>query len=217
MNSAVIVAAGSGNRLGQRTPKQFIPIHGQEILSYSVNTFFKHPKIDEVIIVTHPNWMDHVIQKYPRCQVVKGGQSRHASSLNGVLATSTKSINVLIHDAARPFISKEIISNCLMALENFDGSAPCISPNDSLIKWDGKKASFLNRKNIQLIQTPQCFKKEFILNILNQKTSGTDEIGMVLNISPNSKLNFVKGNVKNNKITTTNDLNYFKKTVPNGP
>ena len=56
MNSAVIVAAGSGNRLGQRTPKQFIPIHGQEILSYSVNTFFKHPKIEVI-------W-DHIVEEF---------------------------------------------------------------------------------------------------------------------------------------------------------
>ena len=216
MNSAVIVAAGSGNRLGNKIPKQFIPINGQEILSYSVETFFNHPKIDEVIIVTHPNWMDHVIQKYPKCQIVKGGLDRHESSLNGVLATSTKSINVLIHDAARPFISKKIISNCLLALKKFDGSAPSVSPNDSLIQCDGEKAISLDRKNIQLIQTPQCFKKEFILNILNKRISGTDEIGMVLNIYPNSKLKFIDGDLGNIKITTQNDLNYFNKIVSDG-
>ena len=65
MNSAVIVAGGSGVRFGDVIPKQFIQIDNHEILSFSVNTFLKHPKIDEVIIVSHPDWMTHVASQYP--------------------------------------------------------------------------------------------------------------------------------------------------------
>ena len=148
MNSAVIVAGGTGSRFGNKTPKQFNRIHSKEILSFSVKTFLSHPEIDEVIIVSHPDWMDHVAIKYPECHVVEGGKSRQNSSLNGITATSSKCLNVLIHDAARPFVTAEIISDCLSALGHYDGSAPIILPTDSLIKWDGQKAISVDRSNI---------------------------------------------------------------------
>ena len=213
MNSAVIVAGGLGTRFGNKTPKQFNKIYNQEILSFSVKTFLKHPKIDEVIIVSHPDWMDHVVSEYSECHVIAGGIRRKDSSLNGVTATSTESINVLIHDAARPFITKEVISDCISALENYDGSAPIISPSESLIKYDDQKVIAVDRSTIKIVQTPQCFKKQFILDVLKSKITGTDEIGMLLRLYPESKLKFIQGSLDNIKITTQHDLNYFRKTI----
>ena len=214
MNSAVIVAGGSGARFGNKIPKQFIKIHNQEILSFSVKVFLKHPKIDEVIIVSHPEWRGHVASQYPDCHVVVGGTHRQNSSLNGVTATSAESINVLIHDAARPFVTEKIISNCLSSLGNYDGVAPIIPATDSLIQWDGQNAHCVKRENVQIVQTPQCFKKIIISNVLESNISGTDEIGMLLNLYPDSKVNFIEGSIDNVKITTQNDLNYFSnKTI----
>ena len=158
MNSAVIVAGGNGSRFGQDIPKQFYKLNGKEILSYSVSTFCKHPQIDEVVIVCHSDWIEHVKSKYPECIVTVGGKRRQDSSLNGVMTTSHKTEIVLIHDAARPFVSEEIITDCLAALKNI---------------------------------------------------KGTDEIGMVLKLFPDSRLNFVSGSPLNIKITTDLDLHYF--------
>ena len=213
MNSAVIVAGGSGDRFGTETPKQFVKINGQEILSFSVTKFLKHPQIDEVIIVSHPDWINHVVSQYPDCLAVEGGNHRQISSLNGITATSAESNNVLIHDAARPFVSEQIISDCLSALENYDGSAPIIPATDSLVKWDGEKAHFVKRSDIQIVQTPQCFKKQIIFDVLKTDMSGTDEIGMLLKQFPKSKVKFIEGSVDNIKITTQNDLNYFNKPI----
>jgi len=211
VNSAVIVAGGTGSRFGNKTPKQFNKIHSKEILSFSVKTFLSHPEIDEVIIVSHSDWMDHVVTKYPECHVVSGGKRRQNSSLNGITATSSKCLNVLIHDAARPFVTAEIISDCLSALGNYDGSAPIILPTDSLIKWDGQKAISVDRSNIKIVQTPQCFKKIIISDVLKSDITGTDEIGMLLSLYPESKLKFIPGCADNIKITTQNDLSYFNK------
>ena len=212
MNSVVIVSGGSGTRFGGDIPKQFIKINGQEILAFSVTTFLSHPQIDEVIIVSPKKWRKHVVSQYPECHVVTGGERRQDSSLNGVMATSERSINVLIHDAVRPFISSQIISNCLSALSVYDASAPIIPSADSLIKWDGGKAHFINRSEIQIVQTPQCFKKHTIIDVLKSNLHGTDEIGMLLRAHPNSKIKLIEGDLDNKKITSQNDLNYFNKT-----
>ena len=141
MNSAVIVAGGLGTRFGGDVPKQFIQLDGQEILSFSVQTFLNHPQIDEVIIACHPDWKEHVITNYPNCIVVEGGQRRQDSSMKGVSVVSDESEYVLIHDAVRPFVSKKIIDDCLSALANSDGSAPIMNVSNSLIQLKKEKPS----------------------------------------------------------------------------
>ena len=117
----------------------------------------------------------------------------------------------MIHDAARPFVSEEIISNCLAALENSDGSAPVMNPSNSLIQMEEKMAAYVDRSKIKEVQTPQCFQKEFILQVLTSGTEGTDEIGLVLKTFSNSRLKFISGSPMNNKITSNFDLNFFSK------
>ena len=209
MNSAVIVASGSGVRFGGKIPKQFIKINGQEILSYSVNTFLEHPQIDEVIIVSHPYWIDAVTENYQNCKVVKGGKRRQDSSLNGVHATDDKTENVLIHDAARPFISQRIINDCLEALNKCKGSAPVMDAANSMIQLINDRATYVDRSKICEVQTPQCFKKELILEVLSDTLEGTDEIGMVLRKFPEVQLEFVRGSLNNAKITTDSDIKHF--------
>ena len=148
MNSAIIVAGGSGSRFGGDIPKQFIKIDGQEILSFSVHTFSTHPQIQEIIIVCHPDWKKHVIANYPECIVVEGGQRRQDSSLEGVRAVPHESEHVLIHDAVRPFVDKKIITNCLSALKNADGSAPIMNIDNSLIELEKEKAAFIDRSKM---------------------------------------------------------------------
>ena len=206
MNSAIIVAGGSSSRFGKDVPKQFIKIDGQEILSFSVHTFNNHPKIDEVIIVCHPDWKKHVITNFPECIVVEGGQRRQDSSLEGVRAVSSESEHVLIHDAVRPFVDKKIISDCLSALENADGSAPIIKTSNSLIQLEKEKATYMDRSKIREVQTPQCFRKGLIREALSSDIEGTDDIGIVLRLFPESKLSFISGNRDNFKITTERDL-----------
>ncbi len=213
MNSAIIVAAGIGTRFGGNIPKQFVKIDGKEILSFSVNTFRCHPQIDEVIIVCHNKWMDHVSTYYPDCIIVEGGVRRQDSSLNGIKAVSNQSLNVLIHDAARPFVSKEVISDCLFALENADGSAPVMNASNSLIQLEKEKATYMDRSKIREVQTPQCFRKEFIREALFSDMEGTDEIGIVLRLFPKSKFRFIPGNKDNFKITTEMDLQVVSRII----
>ena len=206
MNSAVIVAGGIGIRFGLDVPKQFHNLCGKEILSYSIETFLSHPKIHEVIIVAHEDWIDHVTKNYPRCISVTGGKRRQDSSLKGVLATSINSKNILIHDAARPFVTTEIISNCLVSLEDSQASAPILDSINSLIEFKENQISSVNRQNIKSMQTPQCFKRNLILNVLKSSIEGTDEMGMLLGFDHSKKIQLVDGDANNIKITTKTDL-----------
>ena len=124
----------------------------------------------------------------------------------GVRAVSNESENILIHDAVRPFVDKKIITNCLSALKNADGSAPIMSTNNSLIDLEKEKATFIDRSKIKEVQTPQCFRKELIREALSSDIEGTDDIGIVLRLFPESKLSFIPGNRDNLKITTERDL-----------
>ena len=197
MNSAIIVAGGLGVRFGGKIPKQFIKINGREILSYSVNTFLEHPQIDEVIIVYHPDWKEHVITNYPNCIVIEGDQRRQDSSMKGVSVVSDKSEYVFIHDAGRPVVTKKIINDCLSALEHSDGSAPIMNISNSLIQLVKEKATYIDRSHIREVQTPQCFRKELISEALSSDIEGTDDIGIVLRLFPESKLSFIPGNRDN--------------------
>ena len=206
MNSAVIVAGGVGSRLGLDLPKQFYTLRKKEILSYSIETFLNHPNIHEVIIVVHKDWIEHVRKKYPGCISVIGGKRRQDSSLNGVLATNSNSKNILIHDAARPFLSTKIIDDCLSALKHLDASAPILDSTNSLIELKENQIFSVDRQNIKSVQTPQCFKKDLILQVLSSSIEGTDEIGMLLNFDNSKKIQFVDGHANNIKITTKTDL-----------
>ena len=206
MNSAVIVAGGMGIRFGLDLPKQFHNLCGKEILAFSVETFLRHSNIQEVIIVAHEDWVDHVRKNYPQCISVTGGKRRQDSSLKGVLATNINSNNILIHDAARPFLNSEIIDDCLAALKNSDASAPVLDSTNSLIELKKNQISWVNRRNIKSVQTPQCFKRNLILDVLKSSIEGTDEIGMLLKFDHSKKIQLVDGDANNIKITTKTDL-----------
>ena len=206
MNSAVIVAGGIGKRTGLNCPKQFHKLEGKEILSYSVDKFLNHPEIHEVIIVCHKDWVEHSKKYYPRCITVTGGKRRQDSSLNGVLATNVNSKNILIHDAARPLIATKLIDECLSALKTYDASVPTIDSNNSLVRLKNNKISTIKRENIKQVQTPQCFNRNLIIDILESSINGTDEIGMLLQYDSNKRIKLVHGHMNNIKITTKLDL-----------
>ncbi|MCF6238000.1 MAG: 2-C-methyl-D-erythritol 4-phosphate cytidylyltransferase, partial [Candidatus Marinimicrobia bacterium] len=134
LNTAIIVAAGSGSRLASQIPKQFLKLNGREILSYSVQTFLEHPEIHKVIIVTSAVYLRSVTSSYPECQVVPGGPTRQDSVSNGLSACSKNTQFVLVHDAARPLIPAYIIDACLQKLTTYDGVAPAITPTDSMVQ-----------------------------------------------------------------------------------
>ena len=213
MNIAIIVAGGSGMRFGGEIPKQFVKMNGKEVISYCVETFFGIEEIDKIVIVCHKDWIAHTQKLFTenkKISVICGGGNRFESSFNGLKFIHENGwihSNALIHDAARPFISMEIIKNCISNLEEFSAVSVSIPVVDTIVlAKDGFVVEVLDRSKLFGNQTPQCFWFETIWSAYNfaETDKFTDDISVVL--ANGGKVRILDGDFKNKKITKIEDI-----------
>ncbi len=207
MNIAIILAAGNSNRFKGDKPKQFEYLKDKMILEYSVDTFVNHAKIDEVIVVVHNDYLNEIKKSIKDCKIIKGGERRQDSSLIGLMACPKSTTNVLIHDAARPFVNNEIINNCLLELKNNVAVCPGMPITDTIAIVNSRKniLKIPNRDLIYCLQTPQAFHYNTILNCHKKLDKNvTDDISVLKEFNYDCKI--IKGSKKNFKLTFKNDL-----------
>jgi len=204
-NYFIILASGQSKRFNSSKPKQFIKYKNKALFEHSLDKALKSKLFKKIIIVT--NDKKQIKKKYPKnVLIIKGGKERSDSSLIGLrFIKKYKPNNVLIHDAARPNFTIKLLKNLINSLKKNKASIPVISSKDS-IKYKVKNQLFnLNRKNSYLTQTPQAFKFKDVYDLsVKQKSKIQDEA--TLFIENNLKLNFIKGEILNNKITFKEDL-----------
>ena len=215
INTAIIVAAGSGSRLASEIPKQFLKLRGVEILSYSVQTFLAHPGISEVIIVTSSDYLEHVTHQYQDCKVVTGGKTRQDSVFNGLEACASDTELVLVHDAARPLVPSTVIDDCLVKLKTLDGVAPVLQPVNSMVELTDSGYRSLPRHKLRVMQTPQCFHIGILKAAHASTYTATDELGLVKQYDPQAQLGFVEGAPETIKVTRQIDLEIIKMYLRN--
>ena len=226
MNIALILAAGSGSRMGNADkPKQFLPIYGKPLMIHTIEAFEVHDEVDAVVIVTNGEYIDQVkvwCKQYDLVKVkavVAGGNSRQISVYNGLTAvkglSKGKDDIVLIHDAARPLISQTIISNNIKACEKFDAVDTVIKASDTIVRSTDEETitDIPVRSELYQGQTPQTFKLSLILEAHEKAKSGeipnvTDDCKLVLSLG--KKIHLVEGSKQNFKITTFDDLMMLK-------
>ena len=213
MNSVIILGSGSGERFNSKIPKQFIYYKNKRIIQYSIDTFLNNDKILEVIIVVPQKWVEEIQIMYKKCKVIVGGSTRFESMCNGFNNISIKSNTVLIHDAARPLVSKNIIDNCINFLDNYDASCPYIDSKDSIISKKNGFVNYLNRDEIKKVQTPQGFKKNIVKKYSNNRAYGYDDISAAMYYNDNLNVKFFEGEVNNFKITNDIDMHLFRGIV----
>lgn len=213
-NIGVIVAAGSGRRVGGDIPKQFLMLNDKELLAYSLETFSACEKIDEIVLVINVNYKENyqkIIDKYNIQKIVglvEGGNSRQDSVQNAInfISENYDDAIVLIHDAARPYVSEEIINANIVAVQKYDCCTTAIpSQNSIYVTREGKFVDELVRDSIYIAQTPQSarlsiFKRAFenINGIYTDEAALFSRAGYVPHI--------VLGESKNKKITFKEDL-----------
>lgn len=206
MVSAIILAAGNSKRLGLSTPKQFIEIQGKQILDYSISKFSSLKKIHQIILVVPDRYVKKIKKTYTKCTVISGGKSRKESSYNGLLECKENTKKVLIHDAARIFITRALINECIQNLDEYDAVSLAIPTTDTIAKYKNNKIIKMdNRSELISMQTPQGFnyKKIKEAHELYQKDA-TDDIQIMLEYG--HECAFIKGREKNFKITSLLDL-----------
>ncbi len=204
--AAIIVAAGRGIRAGGEIPKQFQPLAGRAVLLRTIDAFATHPRVDRIIVVVNPDDSDLLAGLGPLpVKVVHGGDSRDASVQAG-LAAALGAEHVLIHDAARPLVSAQIITDVLNALETHAGAAPALAITDAL--WRGKDGQVTAphpRDGLYRAQTPQGFRLNDILAAHAAHGGGAaDDVEVALAYGLDVAI--VAGDETNLKITHADDF-----------
>ena len=157
---ALIVAAGSGSRIGSETPKQYLRLAGRPILAHAVDALASHPAIDAVHVVIGPGQEELARDALGDLPFVIGGATRRESVANGLAAISGD--RVLIHDAARPFCPPEVVDRLLAALDTVPGAVPVLPVADTLARAGALLGPVVPRETVARVQTPQAFRLDAI-------------------------------------------------------
>jgi len=211
---AIIVAAGSGLRFGER--KQFKKLGTKPLYLYSLQKFIDCNSIDEIVLVVPTDLRNtistEVSKLNPRIMAVGGGKLRQDSVLAGIEGLSVNCDIICVHDAARPFVSIDLIQRTISACENNDGAVVAIPSIDTVKEIDTNNNRIkrtIPRETIWLAQTPQTFHrsqlKKALLYAKENKTQVTDESTLLESL--NCSMVVVEGSDDNFKITTPNDWN----------
>jgi 2-C-methyl-D-erythritol 4-phosphate cytidylyltransferase len=208
---AVIVAGGSGKRMGAEVPKQFLELAGRPVLMHTIERFKSFNETIEIITVLPENQLRHWIELQAKYSftipqtLVKGGIHRFFSVKNGLKFVNVPGL-VAIHDGVRPFVSIDTIKRCFDTAEKLGNAIPCVAPADSLRVLNDQSSLPLNRLNVRQIQTPQVFSAELIKKAYSQEYSPEFSDDATVLEKSGEKINLIDGNRENIKITNPEDL-----------
>lgn len=219
-NVAVLLAGGSGKRMGTTLAKQFLVVGDKTIIQHSIEAFENHKLIDEICIVINADYIADIEelvnnQQYKKVKhILNGGKERSDSSLAAINAYKDKAdVNLIFHDAVRPFVSERIINDVIEELGKGKSVAVAIPTTDTIFQLndDNSIHSVPKRSNLRRAQTPQAFsiktiKKAYELAMKDDDFVATDDCGVVLKYLPNESIYIVDGDENNIKITFEQDL-----------
>lgn len=226
MTTAIIIAGGSGTRMGQDIPKQFLNVHDKPILIYTLEGFQKHPMVDAIEVVCLDGWHD-VLWAYARQfgieklkWVVSGGKSGQESIRNGVFNLEGKCGEddvIIIHDGIRPLIEPTVLTDVILKCKEFGNGVTSMPYNEQIFVIDDEASTtkYIPRETLRRVSTPQAYKfgkldrayhRAFEEGIGIYGSSYTNTMMVELG----ERLYFAAGSDKNIKITTKDDLELFK-------
>lgn len=228
MNIAIVIAGGSGHRMGQDIPKQFINVYDKPILIYTLEGFQRHPMVDAIEVVCIEGW-EHVVWAYAKQfgisklqWITKGGNSGQESIRNGVYNLEGKASDddvIIIHDGIRPLIEPEVLTDVISKAQTLGNAVTSMPYNEQIfvVSKDDETTTtqFIPRETLRRVATPQAYK----FDLLDQKyhEAFEKEIGIygshytnTMMVELGVRLNFAAGSDKNIKLTTKDDLEMFK-------
>lgn len=226
MNIAMIIGGGNGRRMENEIPKQFLNVNDKPIILYTLEAFQKHPDIDEIGVVCIEGWHE-ILKAYAKQfrvdklrWIVNGGKVGQESIHNGLVEAKKRyclSDIVLVHDAIRPMVSQEIISDCIIQCRKHGTAVAAIPCNTAVLRYadESREQSdiVVDRKKLAMTQTPQGFILEKLLwaHEEAQKRGIRESVAScTLFAELGEKLHFSLGSETNLKLTTPEDLKIFK-------
>ncbi len=214
--AAIIVAAGSGRRIGAAVPKQLLPLGGKPILQRTLERFQSHPMIDDIIVVLPLQWVDELkrvmIEEWDIDKitaVAAGGAERYESVSAGLDAVDAEADVVMIHDGVRPFVGERLIRESIEAAIKTGAAVVGLPPKDTIKRVaQPNRLETLDRSQLVQIQTPQTFRSDVIRRAYRtaaeKKAFSTDDAALVEQMG--GEVAVVPGEWINIKITSPEDL-----------
>lgn len=224
-NIAVILAGGSGKRLGSSLPKQFLEVAGRPVLEHTLKKFDSVSGVSQLCVVVHPDHIDdarRIIENSrlsKPCVLLTGGKERYYSSLAAIkyfsdCSNNASAVNLLFHDAVRPAVSCETIADLIARMETCRAACVAVPSTDTLLRVDsdGNIAEIPDRAFMWNAQTPQGFRLDVIarayeIGLTDPDFTTTDDCGVVLRYTPDVRISIVQGSPRNIKLTYAADLN----------
>lgn len=226
MNIAIVIAGGSGHRMGQDIPKQFINVYDKPVIIYTLESFQKHPQIDAIEVVCIDGWHD-VLKAYAKQfgitklkWVVNGGQTGQESIRNGVynLEGVLKDDDiVIIHDGIRPLVDESVLSDVILKCNRYGNAVTSMPYNEQIFVIDDEISTvkYIPRETLRRVSTPQAYKFGKVDRAYHEAFE--KEIGIygssytnTMMVELGERLYFAAGSDKNIKLTTKDDLEMFK-------
>ncbi|MCP9305589.1 IspD/TarI family cytidylyltransferase [Lacticaseibacillus paracasei] len=226
MITAIVLAGGVGKRMEMEIPKQFVMVNEKPIIIYTLESFDRHPKIDQVVVVCKQGWADTMwgyIREFGIKKVkwvISGGSIVQKSINNAVQFLSDKCVGddiVVIHDGIRPLVDEYVLSDVIVKCQEYGNAVTSLPYNEQIFIKETEKTTnkYIDRNTLRRVRTPQAYKYEILHDAYNEAIS--QNIGMVDSAYTNTMmvdlghtLYFAAGSDKNIKLTTTDDLALFK-------
>lgn len=216
-NIAVVLAGGSGKRMGTNVPKQYLEIRGRMVIEYAIDAFDKNENIDEVAVVVSADnveTMQEIASQnhwHKLTNILVGGKERYDSSLSAINAYKDKDCNIIFHDAARPLVTQKIINDVVEKLKTSKAVGVAQPSVDTILFIeDGCIKSVPDRSTLRRAQTPQGFdiqviKNAYEIGLQDPDFKATDDCGIVLRYRPDIPVHIVDGDEACMKITYKSD------------
>ena len=226
MNAAIIIAGGSGHRMNQDIPKQFLNVYDKPVIVYTLEGFQRHPEIDAIEVVCLDGWHD-MLRAYAKQfgidklkWVVSGGETAQESIRNGVFALKgicSDDDIVVIHDGIRPMVEDFVLSDILIKCKQYGNAVTSLPYNEQIFVVDDPDSTtrYIPRDTLRRVSTPQAYRYEKLLWAYEKAFA--EGIGIQASQYVNTlmadlgeRLYFAAGSEKNIKLTTRDDLELFK-------
>ena len=224
-NIAIIIAGGIGKRMGADVPKQFINVNDKPVLAYTLESFQRHPLIDEIEVVCIKGWEDvleDIRTKYKITKlkwIIEGGDTAQESIRNGVYNLYQKvseDDNIIVHDGIRPLVDENVLNDLIEKCNIYGNAVTSMPYNEQIFLIDDEISSvkYIPRETLRRVATPQCYKFHLIYNKYHEAfekkigiygSSYTNTMMVDLGV----RLYFAKGSDRNIKLTTPGDIEIF--------